>query len=778
MNHHPGQKPLTFQATDDAGRERVLVSGRVQGVGFRPFVFGLAQRLELAGFVRNVSGGVEIHIQGPETVRQMFKDHLQTSAPAGAVVENIQAEPVPLSQRSGFSVEISSVLPGSAGVTPVDVATCPDCLNDLNRVEDRRYRYPFTTCATCGPRDSIVRSLPYDRARTSMHEFPMCDACRGEYQDPENRRFHAESIACPECGPTLTYHSPTGDRLAVGEDALHLAEEMVRQGRVLALKGLGGFQLIVDATNPDAIDKLRERKHRPHKPFAVMVPSLAAAEQIADLADEERDLLTALEAPIVLVRCRADQQVLARDALAPDNAYIGLFLPHTPLHHLLLTDLKRPVVATSGNVSGEPIVTDGAEAFTRLRDIADGFLVHDRPIVRPLDDSVAQVVDGLPMLLRRARGYASVPVSASEDLPPILAVGGHLKSTVAVSNKDRVTISPYIGDLDTAKARAVHENAIERMTTTYTSQPEAAARDLHPDYHSSRVADESGLPVIPVQHHLAHVMACIAEHDIKGPMLGISWDGSGYGSDKTIWGGESLIVDSDAWQRFARLRPFRLPGGSQAMREPRRAAFGVLHEMKETPDGLLTERFGLSEQKALSAMLQNGLNAPFTSSVGRLFDATASLLDVCHTCTFEGQAAIALESLAHRAQHTPKLAGIKLEPTETEGVSWTLNWEPLMRDLIAAVRSRESIAGLAWAIHRTLAQAVADVAMKAEMETVVLTGGCFQNRILAEASIDLLRHNGFRVFWPQKVPPNDGGLALGQAAWAARVLNREQPVCA
>jgi hydrogenase maturation protein HypF len=615
-----------------------------------------------------------------------------------------------------------------------------------------------------------VESLPYDRDRTTMRGFAMCARCRVEYEDPRDRRFHAEPIACRDCGPRVELRDTAGRTVASADEALRLAADGIRSGRLVAIKGVGGFQLWCDARNPVAVRALRQRKGRDEKPFALMVADLAAAAELCEASSLEERLLTSPEAPIVLLRRRTGVEV-APEA-APGNPLLGLMLPSTPLHHLLLADLFLPVVATSGNRSEEPICTDEQDALTRLAGIADLFLVHDRPIARPIDDSVVRVALGRELILRRARGYAPRPVAMGESLPPVLATGAHQKNAVALGVGNGVTLSQHLGDLETAAAQDGLRSATEDLMRLHELRPVAIACDLHPDYASTRHARSLGLPVVAVQHHYAHVLACLADHGLSGPALGVAWDGTGYGSDGTVWGGEFLHVTDTGFERVAHLRTFLLPGGDRAAREPRRAALGVLHAIfgDAATDHLPPGSFTDAELGTLRSALDRKVNTPVTSSAGRLFDAVASLIGLRQAGTFEGQAAMELEWAAET------FATDETYPFAFQGT--VIDWEPTVRAVLTDASRSVPTGEIAAKFHNTLTEAIVAVAHRVGERTVALTGGCFQNIHLLERTVVRLRAEGFEPVWHRQVPPNDGGIALGQVVAAARALRKESSPCA
>jgi hydrogenase maturation protein HypF len=766
---------------------RIVVRGAVQGVGFRPFVYRLASELGLSGWVKNTEGGVLVEVEGPPERLDRFLVRIPRDKPAVATIHGIEPTLLDPVGYASFEIAASARTGGAEGVTaPIlpDIATCPECLREMFDPADRRYRYPFINCTHCGPRFSIVEALPYDRPNTTMKAFSMCARCAAEYEDPGDRRFHAQPNACPECGPHVEWWDNRGKSLASHEDALSAAVDAIRAGRVVAVKGLGGFHLVTDARNERAVRRLRERKHRDEKPFAVMVPSLPPAGEGGDVeaGEVEAFLLRSPEAPIVLVR-RAPSSRIA-PAVAPGNPWLGVMLPYAPLHHLLMADLRFPVVATSGNVAEEPICTREDEALERLGGIADAFLVHNRPIARHVDDSVVRVVAGRVLVLRRARGYAPLPVAmpelAAAGGADMLAVGGHLKNTAAITRGGQIFASQHVGDMSTAAAFDALRRVVEDFRRLYRFEPRRIACDLHPDYTTTRYAARlaadfhPALAVTAVQHHLAHVMACAAENEVTGPVLGVSWDGTGYGTDGTVWGGEFLRVEGGEFRRVAHLATFRLPGGDRAVREPRRSAAGMLYEL--LGENALARRdlppfaaFAEGEIGPLETMLRRGVNAPPTSSAGRLFDAVASLLGIRQQNHYEGQAAMELEFCTEGIETAERYPFDIVSPASGPAV---LDWHPMVRAIMRDAEACVATGVIATRFHNTLAEAIASVARIVGEERVVLTGGCFQNKYLTETTVDRLEAGGFKPYWHQRVPPNDGGLALGQLAAVAALQPR------
>ncbi len=747
----------------------MAVRGAVQGVGFRPFVYRLAMDMRLPGWVVNSAQGVLIEVEGAERKLREFLRRLQSEKPTISFIQSLEAWYLDPTGFDRFEIRESSSGEKTALIMP-DVATCADCQREVNDPADRRYRYPFTNCTNCGPRFTIIESLPYDRPHTTMRGFTMCPACEREYHDPNNRRFHAQPNACPECGPHLELWDASGTPVGQRDHALRRASEAVRAGGIVAAKGLGGFHLICDARNDATVRALRLRKRREEKPFALMYPSLDAILEDCECSEIERSLLLSLESPIVLLRRKSGESSLS-PSIAPGNPYLGAMLPYTPLHHLLMRELGFPVIATSGNLSEEPICTDEREALTRLKGMADLFLVHNRPILRHVDDSIVREIGGRELVLRRARGFAPLPVELQSESPAIVAVGPHQKNTVACSVGKQVFISQHIGDLETAESMRAFRDVNTAFRDLYELKPSAVAFDMHPDYLSSQYARTQPERLIEVQHHHAHVLACMAENRLRGPVLGLSWDGSGFGLDGTVWGGEFLRVDQYGFQRLAHLRTFPLPGGEKAVKEPRRVAIALLYEI--FGDEIFSmnlpplRAFTNAELHVLMGMLEKRVHSPLTSSMGRLFDGVAALLGVRQVCGFEGQAAMELEYAA------TGIADSEAYPFEVRAQSAVmhLDWEPTIR---AVVASSESPPLIARRFHVTLADAAVTVAKRVGEAKVVLSGGCFQNRVLTELVIRRMRQAGFEPYWHQRVPPNDGGISLGQIVAAAQQLEREK----
>lgn len=753
-------------------RAKLVVQGIVQGVGFRPFVYRLAKDLRLSGRVSNSPGGVVVEVEGARSNIDLFTSRIVEDRPRHAVVDHLDVSILEAKGFEGFEISPSETGgPCSAPVMP-DVAICSDCLSDIADPRNRRFRYPFTSCTSCGPRFTIIQDLPYDRQRTCMKDFTMCPDCRREYDDPADRRFHSEINACSDCGPILTLLDRQGKRQSDGEEALALALGIIRSGGVLALKGIGGFLLLVDARNHWAVRRLRERKRRPHKPFALMVPSVDSARDLCVVSADEKKTLMSPTAPIVLLARRSDPPYEISPAVAPDSPSLGVMLPSSGVHALLVSDCGFPMIATSGNRTDEPICIDDCQATTRLCAIADAFLTHNRPILRHADDSVVRIVDGREQLLRRARGYVPFSFRVHDSAPlSVLAVGGHQKNTVAFRpGAGDIHLSQHIGSLDSNESLEVFTKAISHMRSIHT--PVLVACDSHPDYASTRWAETSGYPVRKVQHHRAHIESCLLDNNAAPPVLGVAWDGAGLGDDGTIWGGECFRCDERGFNRIGHVFPFRLPGGEAAMKEPRRSAAGILYELfgeraLERTDLVPVQSWTKQEQTIIQSMLERKVNSPVTTAVGRLFDAAASLLGVYQTVSFEGQAAMKLECLIGDC-HTDELYELPFLPKPGHEDCILLDWRPLFLAMIDDIKRSVPVSLASARFHNTMADAIARFAGRVGLTTVALTGGCFQNAYLTSNTMAKLKRGGFTPLIHHSIPPNDGGIAAGQIAAVLR----------
>lgn len=763
-----------------AVRLRVRVEGVVQGVGFRPFVHALASRLALGGLVGNDASGVFIEVEGPANSVGTFLTALRDEAPPLASIDEVSTSPCPPLGSSGFTIVASQAIGVRSTLVSADSATCHDCLRELADPADRRHRYPFINCTNCGPRFTITRDVPYDRPMTTMAGFAMCAACAGEYTDPADRRFHAQPVCCPACGPRLTLLGPDGTVAlgladgAVAGDPLTRAAELLREGAVLAVKGLGGFHLAADASSEVATALLRGRKHREDKPFAVMVADLEQARSLCQVDAVSESLLISRRRPIVLLNRRDDGDTSIASAVAPRNRQLGLMLPYTPLHHLLLQAVVRPIVLTSGNVTDEPIAFADTDALTRLAPIADAFLTHDRAIHVRVDDSVVRVFGGRPTMLRRSRGYAPEPVRLTLSAPrPVLACGAELKNTFCLLKGRHAMLSQHIGDLENYATFRSFTEGIEHYSRLFDIEPQVIAYDPHPEYLSTKYAFDQpaerqvAVELVAVQHHHAHIASCLADNGEAGPVIGVAFDGTGFGADHSIWGGEFLLADLVGFTRLGHLEQVPMPGGAAAIRQPWRMSVAYLEAAYagSPPDGLAVLRRNEARWPQVAQLARKGVNAPLTSSAGRLFDAVAALIGVRDEVNYEGQAAIELEQRADPSEHCAYRASIiRGELLRLCGADFV---RAAVADLDAGVNPRV----IAARFHNGLAEATARMCdalrERTGVSTVALSGGVFQNLLLLERTVQALSGLGFRVLTHSRVPPNDGGISLGQAAVAA-----------
>ncbi len=765
--------------------------GVVQGVGFRPWIYNLARRHQLAGFVLNSPRGVFIEIEGPPAALDSFLAAMHRDAPPLVRIAEIQRSEIPATGETGFAIRESDAAGSAFALVPPDICVCEPCLEDTRDPANRRFDYPFTNCTNCGPRYSIILDVPYDRPMTTMAEFAMCADCRREYEDPENRRFHAQPNACPVCGPRLILKVPGEVQAPLSaREILTRIADLLCAGGIVAWKGLGGYQLACDATQPAAVEELRRRKRRSEKPFAIMVANAETAAALCFVSEEERAVLISRERPIVLLRRRPASPLAG--AVSPGNPATGVMLPCTPMHDLLFRILRErwgreaALIMTSGNVSEEPIVIENAEAEERLADIADAFVHHNRRIHTRVDDSVVRVVLGETMQLRRARGYAPQPVFLGCGEAEVLAVGAQQKNTLCLTRAGFALPSQHLGDLENFETLRFFEETLERMSRLFHVRPTAVAHDLHPGYLSTQLALRmEGLRRIPVQHHHAHIASCMAEHRLEGRVIGVAWDGTGLGTDQTIWGGEFLAADYLGFDRFARLRPVLLPGGDSGVREPWRVArsylldtFGVI------PAGPPWDQMASPERlRIVDTMLQRRVNTIPTSSAGRLFDAVASLIGLRHSVSFEGQAAMMLEAVAQDSYDKPASpAPYSFEIVTNSARSAVqsvpdpadLDFRPMIREILEDLARGESQSRIAARFHATMVAAIAAVCRRMReilgLDRICLSGGCFQNALLLQGCVETLRGEGFQVFTHREVPANDGGISLGQAAIACEVL--------
>ncbi|MBI5022416.1 MAG: carbamoyltransferase HypF [Ignavibacteriales bacterium] len=781
-------------------RVHIIVRGAVQGVGFRPFIYRLAMESRLCGWVMNSTQGVLIEVEGSKDVLEKFVLRIANEKPQHSSIHSLEYSYLDPVGYTNFEIRKSNESGEISAIVLPDIASCHDCIKELFNPQNRRYLYPFTNCTNCGPRFSIIENLPYDRQNTSMKSFKMCDECLSEYEDPLNRRFHAQPNACPKCGPHIEFWNERGNKISDNHAAILMAVKQIEAGKIVAIKGIGGFHLMVDARNDDAVRRLRERKNREEKPFALMYPSLEMIKQDCEVSVLEERLLLSPESPIVLLKrtsqatfptMKIEHQISnIAISVAPNNSYLGIMLPYTPLHHILMNELGSPVVATSGNYSDEPICINEKDAVDKLSCIADYFLVHNRPIVRHVDDSIVRVMAGRGMVVRRARGYAPLPIRHNNSSNrSILAVGAHLKNSVALYSGENVFISQHIGDLETTDAYSAFERVIHDFQLLYRATPSSIVSDLHPDYMSTQYAKKSKITLNQIQHHYAHIMSCVAENKIEGEVLGVSWDGSGYGTDGTIWGGEFLLTNEKSYERIATFRNFKLPGGWKAIKEPRRTAVGILYELFGDDfichDYLQTiKSFSKSELHNLSTMMKKGINSPVTSSAGRLFDAVASIIGISQQVSFEGKAAMELEwaikDLQTEETYKYRILNIEypinkseiLDPDESNHRSDSkiiIDWGPLIINILEDVKRKIDVAAISAKFHNTLIEMIVDIGKRIGEKRIALSGGCFQNKYLTERAVHRLTSEGFKPYWHQRVPPNDGGISLGQIAAVMKI---------
>jgi hydrogenase maturation protein HypF len=754
---------------------RVKIAGVVQGVGFRPYIYGLATELGLCGQVGNGTGGVVVEIEGAGSRVEEFLRRLPLEIPPLARIESLMLEDIEISGVVGFRIVASDARGEVSTQIPADAATCADCLREMGDAENRRYRYPFINCTHCGPRFTITRNIPYDRPQTSMAKFGMCAACQAEYEDPRDRRFHAQPNACWDCGPRLTLLDAE-DAASDARDPVGAAVELLRAGEIVAVKGVGGFHLVVDATSEAAVMRLRARKHRFGKPLAVMVRDLEAVRRLCKVSDAEAALLTSTERPIVLLRALEGNGLVAE--VAPGVPWLGVFLPYAPVHFLLLGgDGLRALVMTSANLSEEPIAIANEEAVERLGRIADAFLVHDREILQRADDSVMQVVEGAPQFVRRSRGHVPLPVALLDETPPLLAVGGHLKSVFTLAKGMHGYQSQHLGDLESVASVEFFEEALEHFGRIFQIVPEYVVHDLHPGYSSTAWAMRQTQPKIAVQHHHAHIAGCMAEHRLRGPVIGLALDGTGYGADGCVWGGEVLIATLTGFERFAHLKYVAMPGAEAAVREPWRMAFGHLHaalgEGVFVADLLAQMKVSEGDARMLARIMEIGLNSPLTSSCGRMFDAAAALILGRDRVDYEAQAAIELEGVAE-AGAVPEANRYVFRLEEDVEGPLILNPAPMWKELVTDLRGGESPAKMSARFHAGVADGYVRAATAAGARNGIretcLSGGVFHNRLLTRLVCEGLRRAGMEAYLPVKVSPGDGGLSYGQAVVAAALL--------
>jgi len=747
-------------------RASLLIKGIVQGVGFRPFIYGLAKLYSLNGWVLNSTEGVNIEVESDNETLETFIKQIREKKPPLAVIDSIHVEYLPPLNYDGFVIRHSEGDKDKYVKISPDISTCNDCLTELFDPTDRRYRYPFINCTNCGPRFTIVKDIPYDRENTTMHSFKMCPLCQAEYDDPMNRRFHAQPNACPVCGPSVTLENLQGKIEC--DDPIKKAIELMIEGKIIAVKGIGGFHLACDATNDFAVSVLRERKRRTFKPFAVMSANLESIKEYCIVSNEESEILQCIQRPIVLLKKLHGNHI--SESVAPNNNYIGVMLPYSPLHYILLDSPLLALVMTSGNISEEPIVVGNNEAKRRLSDLADYFLFHNRDIQMRCDDSVAKVWNGHQVILRRSRGYAPHPVDLDFSMKEILACGGELKNTFCLTKDNHAFISHHIGDLQNIEAYRYYQDSIEHYKRLFRIKPEAIAYDLHPDYLSTRYAlEQKDIKPIGVQHHHAHIVSCMAENGLNEKVIGVACDGTGYGTDGTIWGCEFLIADYASFQRRGHLKYVHLPGGDVSTKETYRMVVSYLYSVYGDDlfdiDIPLFKRIEYKKLAFIKSMIEKGINVPLTSSCGRLFDAVSSLIDVRDDATYEAQAAIELEMIAKSGilnNYSYNITFVKDE--------YIIDLGDMFREIISDLANRVPKGIISAKFHNTVADFIMSMCEKLRIENdikkVVLSGGTFQNTYLISETTRRLTEKGFMTYFHKRVPTNDGGISLGQVVAA------------
>jgi hydrogenase maturation protein HypF len=765
-----------FSDTNNTARMHLEIKGVVQGVGFRPFIYRLAYKYNLAGWVQNTSGNVAIEVQGLKANLDGFVASIKTEAPPVSRIQEISISTVPVNDEVVFRIIESKAEEGAYQPVSADIATCNQCLYEIFNPADRRYLYPFTNCTNCGPRFTIIKDIPYDRPLTTMQPFKMCQKCQLEYDDPLNRRFHAQPNACPVCGPKLQLTDNFGTAIAC-EDVFKKAAQLIAEGKIIAVKGLGGFQLACDATNYPVVQLLRERKKRPGKPFALMMGSIEDIRKHCLISDQEVELLCSAQAPIVLLKRGNGNTEIALN-IAENNKYLGVMLPPTPLHHILMSYVSKPLVMTSGNLSEEPICKDNDEALTRLKGIADYFILHNRDVYSRYDDSVYLVEKGMARALRRARGYAPSPIMLPFDAKQILACGAEEKNTFCLTRDNNAFLSQHIGDMDNAETLEHFENTIALYKHLFRIDPEVIAYDLHPEYRATKYAlqyaAENSLKPVGVQHHHAHIASCMVENNIQTPVIGVSFDGTGYGTDGNLWGGEFLLCDFKGFERMAHLEYIPMPGGATAIHKPYRMALGYIYNLLGTQTDLaglpVLGQIPQFELDTIKKQFELKLNCPLTSSAGRLFDAVSAIIGICKETAYEAQAAIELEMAAPDDINDTLMQ--RVYPFAIDGncdIS-VIRTGNLIECIIQDVFKNTPVQVIAAGFHSTMAEIILETCKqiwkKTGIKTVALSGGVFQNRLLLNITIDRLEKEGFAVLSHKLVPCNDGGLALGQAVIA------------
>ncbi len=743
---------------NDLMRLRVVIRGAVQGVGFRPFIHNLAKKNELKGWVENSLEGLITEVEGNQNSLKNFLLSVSKNHPPNAYIQSLEYSYLDCCNYKDFQIRKSSYIGEKSALILPDIATCKECLKEIFDPKDRRYLYPFTNCTRCGPRYSIIKSLPYDRENTSMSKFPMCKECQKEYDDENNRRFHAQPNACPVCGPFVELRSKNGKLLSSYNDAIEEACDAILKGEILALKGIGGFQLLVDGRNEKAVKELRLRKHREEKPLALMYGSLEEVRKDVYLSDIEELTLSSPQAPIVLLKKKCFTHIA--ESVSPDNPRLGIMLPYSPLHHIILRKLGFPLVATSGNFSDDPLFKDNEEALIGLSAISDKFLLHNRDIITRIDDSVVMVIKDRLYIIRRARGYAPLPIFVPNIDEGLFGVGPHLKNTFSFSKKNMIFLSQHIGTLETKKSVEIYNESVDSLLELLGTNIEKISTDIHPDYYTSTVPEKFGKKGIKVQHHYAHILSCMAENQLVPPVIGVSWDGTGFGLDKSIWGGEIFLIEKSSFKRISHLKHFFLPSPQKAPEKPILSALGLLFEVFNegafSLDLPLFKKLSLFELNLYKEMLTKKFNVEKTSSAGRLFDAVSAIIGIRFMNSFEGQAAMELEFRCSESK------GSYFFPIESNDDTLIINWVPTIKSIVSDFLNGRKVSEISTFFHNGLVEAISNTLSIFSEKKVVLSGGCFQNRYLLEKTIEVLLKQGKEPYWHQLVPPNDGGISVGQ----------------
>ncbi len=747
---------------------KIVIRGAVQGVGFRPFIYRLAIELGIKGWIINSSQGVFIEAEHDRQTLEKFLHKIDTDKPKNSYIQSFEHTWLDAEGFTDFVIRESREAGSKTALVLPDISICNDCIEEIFDPENRRYLYPFTNCTNCGPRFSIIKDLPYDRCNTTMGEFEMCDECKDEYTDPLNRRFHAEPTACPKCGPQVTLLDAKQTLVSQRNHAINDLVKFIKEGMIIAIKGIGGYQLICDAGNDNSIKELRLRKKRNEKPFALMFPDIESVKFECEVNENEKNILVSVEAPIVLLKKRKNIKSVISNECAKNNPYLGVMLPYSPLHHILLKELSFAIVATSGNISDEPICISEVEAFEKLSSVADYFLTHNRSILRHVDDSIVRYAGNNEMIIRRARGYAPLPLVIKEIENTTLAVGGHLKNAIALNKGNNIFISQHIGDLENVESINAFKRVINDLENFYELKPERVICDLHPDYASIKYSELLGIPLYKVQHHYAHVLSCMAENELEGDVLGVSWDGTGYGTDGAIWGGEFIIPKGKEFIRKGYFKPFRLPGGEQAIHDVWKTGFSLLYDVygEKATEQKNIEFLNYKEVNLIRQMLDKNINSPLTSSAGRLFDGVSAIIGLRNTVNFEAQAAMELEFATDDVKINDYFSYSIDE--ENDG-TLVFNWHDVIRGIVEDIKNKISVGIISTKFHNSLVELIVQVSHKTGFKKIVLTGGCFLNKYLLERSVYRLNEEGFKVYTHQRVPSGDGGISLGQMKFSTYI---------